>query len=402
MRGMNRAKLAHALVVRVEQAAPADRLPVIVEFRAEAKNARAMHAFARQVPVRRLFRLFPSAALEASPREIAALSQDARVERIWLDMRVQALVDTSVSLVQAPPVWELGYTGRGVRVAILDSGVDTDHPDLQGRVAASRDFTDEGLKDESGHGTHVAGIVAGDGRSSRGKYRGVAPRASLLAGKVLRRDGGGLTSEVIAGLEWALEEKAEVANLSLGTPGPADGHDPLSRACDAAAEKGLIVCAAAGNAGPGRSTISIPAAARKVIAVGASNDEDQLAEFSAHGPTSDGRDKPDLVAPGVGIVSLRAQGTAMGQAVDARYTSSSGTSMASPHVTGAVALLLQAYPQLSPEDVKKLLWLSAYNLGQPKEAQGGGRLDALGAFKVAQQPRGSGCTWPLVWLLGRK
>lgn len=399
---MNRSKLAHALVVRVAQASPSERVPVIVQFHPESKSPKAMRAFAQEAPVRRLLRLFPSASMAASPQEIAALSRDRRIERIWLDTPVHAFLDASVPLVQAPKIWEMGYTGRGVRIAILDTGIDANHPDLKGRIGSVRDFTDEGPEDHSGHGTHVAGIVAGDGRSSRGKYRGVAPQASLLIGKVLRRDGGGLTSEVMAGLDWAVDERAEVANLSLGTAGPADGRDPLSQACDAAAGKGLILCVAAGNGGPGRSSIGSPAAARQVIAVGASTDDEHVAKFSARGPTSDGRSKPEIVAPGVGIVSLRAQGTSMGQVVDGRYTSSSGTSMATPHVTGAIALLLQAFPQLRPDDVKDLLFISAWGLGEPKEAQGAGRLDALGAFKVAQQPRGKGCLLPVGWMLGRK
>jgi len=399
---VNRSKLASLLARRIEQVAPSDRLPIIVEFGPEGRSARAIHEFVRAMPVQRLFHLVPSVAMEASPREIASLSQDERVERIWLDRRVQAFLDGSVPLVQAPQVWELGYTGRGVRIAILDSGVDANHPDLRGRVAAAKDFTSEGLPDLSGHGTLVAGVAAGDGHASRGRYRGVAPQASILSAKVLSRDGSGLTSQVMAGLEWALEEGAEVANISLGNSGPADGRDPLSRACDAAVEKGMVVCVAGGNTGPARASLGIPAAGRQVIAVGASDDEDAVPEFSARGPTSDGRPKPDLLAPGVGIVSLRAQGTSQGRPLDPFYASGTGTSLAAAHVSGAVALLLQAYPRLSPAQVREALWISAWSLGQPPETQGGGRLDALGAFKVAQRPRKGGWLAPLGWLLGRR
>ena len=400
---MNRGKLAQALALRLEQSVPSDRLPIIVEFGPDA-GPRVIHEFIRQVPVRRLFRLVPSVALEVFPREVADLSEDGRIERIWLDLKVRACAGDYASAIQAPAVWEMGYTGRGVRIAVLDTGVDADHPDLQGRVGTSKNFTDEAPTDTNGHGTYVAGVAAGDGRASRGKYRGVAPHATILPGKVLDRDGVGLSSQVMAGLEWALEEGAEIVNLSLGIAGPADGRDPLCRACDAAVERGMIVCVAAGNGGLSRSSVGIPAAARKVIVVGASDDQDAPAEFSARGPTSDGRRKPDLLAPGVGIVSLRAQGTSMGQPVDAHYISHSSTSAAAAQVSGAIALLLQACPQLSPGDVKDVLWLSAWSLGQPREAQGAGRLDALGALKVAQRPRGRvrGFLRPLGWLLGRK
>jgi len=322
------------------------------------------------------FALIPAAAMQASSEQIQQLAADPAVECIWPDLPVHTCLDASVAQIRAPDVWAAGFTGRGVPVAILDTGIDPGHPDFAGRIEAMVDFTDEGARDNHGHGTHVAGIVAGGGT----KYRGVAPEAIIYAVKVLHGDGAGYMSEVMAGLEWAVQQGVRVVNLSLGGVGPCDGSDALSVTCDAAVERGVVVCVAAGNYGPQPSTVGPPGCAKKVLTVGACSKEDVIANFSARGPTSDGRVKPDILMPGVDIVSCRAEGTTLGTPIDALYTRASGTSMATPHATGAVALLLEAFPDLAPAQVKERFMRTAKDLGLDANAQGKGRADAYQAY----------------------
>ncbi len=336
--------------------------------------------------VLRHFRLVPASAAKVKAADIQTLEADPRIERIWLDLPVQAWLDTSVPLIRAPQVWDAGFTGRGVKVAIVDTGIDPDHPDFAGRVAAYTSFVGGDGRDDHGHGTHVAGIVAGSGSASGGRYKGVAPEAVLYSAKVLRADGSGMMSDVMAGVEWAVEQGVRVINLSLGTPGPCDGTDALSTMCDAAVDRGIVVCVAAGNTGPSPRTVGSPGCARKVITVGATNDRDEVASFSSRGPTADGRVKPDVVFPGVDIVSCRAAGTSMGTPVDERYTRASGTSMATPHATGVAALLLEAYPDLTPAQVKARITSTAADLGLDPNIQGSGRGDAYAAYEGETPP----------------
>ena len=346
------------------------------------------------------FRLIPAAAMRASAEQIRELAADPGVERIWPDLPVHICLDASVPHIRAPQAWDAGCTGRGVPVAILDTGIDPGHPDFAGRILAMQDFTGEGVRDKHGHGTHVAGIAVGAGN----KYKGVAPEASICVAKVLHDDGSGYMSEVIAGLEWAVQQNVRVINLSLGGLGPCDGTDALSTACDAAVDRSVMVCVAAGNYGPGASTVGPPGCARKPLTVGACSNQDAIAAFSARGPTSDGREKPDVLMPGVGVVSCRAQGTSMGTPVDALYTRASGTSMATPHATGTVALLLEGFSDLTPAQLKGRLKDTAKDLGLDANAQGKGRADAYQAylgtpFTPPPSPPPAGCLVSILQLV---
>jgi hypothetical protein len=181
----------------------------------------------------------------------------AGANKIWLDGQVKATLDKSVPQIGAPQAWKAGHTGKGIKVAVLDTGIDAGHPDLAGAVVGERDFTDSasGTADKFGHGTHVAGIVTGDGTAAGGRYVGVAPDATLLNGKVLNDGGGGLESWIIAGMEWAVQQGARVVNMSLGGY-TSDGEDPLSEAVNRLTEQsGTLFVVAAGNAGrtPARS-----------------------------------------------------------------------------------------------------------------------------------------------------
>lgn len=370
-------KVGDHLQRRLAQAPADEKLRVIVRYRTRTPPPVLRAAQARRIAA---FHLVPFTVEEAPALGVQTLADDENVDGIWLDRPVHTWLDQSVPLIGAPKVWDAGFKGGGIVICIVDTGVDASHPDLAGRLSITKDFTGEGFQDNNGHGTHVAGIAAGSGAESKGKYRGVAPEATLIAAKVLKGDGSGLMSDVMSGVEWGVDNGARVINLSLGSDGSCDGTDALSQICDAAVDAGVVVCVAAGNAGPAASTVGSPGCAFKVITVGASDRSDRIASFSSRGPTADGRLKPDISFPGVAIASCRARGTSMGQVIDDFYTAASGTSMATPHCAGAAALLLNAEPQLTPQNVKDRLMNSAKDLGFQWNAQGRGRAQVYEAY----------------------
>ncbi|WP_105971687.1 S8 family peptidase [Streptomyces geranii] len=306
----------------------------------------------------------------------------ARVEKIWLDGKVEAALDRSTAQIGAPEAWAAGYDGKGVKVAVLDTGVDGTHPDLRGRIDAARNFSESAdTVDRVGHGTHVASTVAGSGAKSGGKYKGVAPGARLISGKVLDDSGYGEESGIIAGAQWAVAQGAKVINLSLGGPdGP--GDDPLEQAVnELSASSGALFVIAAGNDGPAAGTVGSPGSAAAALTVGAVDRDDTMADFSSRGPTADGSLKPDITAPGVDIVAAKAaEGTEGDPAADG-YVSMSGTSMATPHVAGAAAILAQRHPDWTGERLKAALTGSAKpTVGVSAFAQGTGRTDIVRAL----------------------
>ncbi|MEV4266898.1 S8 family serine peptidase [Kribbella sp. NPDC049584] len=320
-----------------------------------------------------------------------ARSLNSGITKIWLDGKVRPVLDKSVPQIGAPDAWKAGYEGTGVEVAVLDTGVDATHPDLAGKVKESVDFSGSpsGTVDHFGHGTHVAATIAGTGAGAGGTRKGVAPKADLLVGKVLGDDGYGYDSWIIAGMEWAAAEGAKVVNMSLGG-GATDGTDPLSQAVnDITAQTGTLFVVAAGNEGQDE-TVGTPGAAASALTVGAVDRNDQLADFSSRGPRlGDAGLKPEITAPGVGIIAARAAGTIMGDPVDELYTSASGTSMATPHVAGAAALLAQQHPDWKADQLKNALVSTAKT--QPEQTvyqQGAGRVDLTRA--VAQKVTASG------------
>ncbi|GAA0393036.1 hypothetical protein GCM10009541_40190 [Micromonospora gifhornensis] len=311
----------------------------------------------------------------AAARTAGALSG---VKRVWLNELARINLDTSVAQINAPIVWDRGYDGSGVTVAVLDSGIDPNHPDVAGKIVEQVDFTGDasGPKDGHGHGTHVAATVAGSGAASDGLRKGVAPAAKLMVGKVCNDGGSCPTDAVIAGMEWAAHSDAKVVNMSLGS-GATDGTDPLSEALNnLSRDTGTLFVVSAGNSGPGDSTVGAPGAADEALTVAAVNKEDAMADFSSRGPRlGDGAAKPDIAAPGVDIVAARAAGTAMGTVAGEHYTSASGTSMAAPHVAGAAAIIAEKYPELTGQEIKGHLMSTAVDLGHGVYAQGVGRVD---------------------------
>jgi serine protease AprX len=327
---------------------------------------------------------------------ILTLTRDGDVDYVVKDQRLRAQFDPvldsakagspGILEVDAPRAWStLGVTGRGVGVAVVDSGV-YPHPDLFGRIVAAIDFTSQAptvsnipLSDLGGHGTHVAGLIAGDGTRSGGLYTGVAPNANIIDVRVIDANGSSNVSIILRGLQWILANRftynIKVVNMSLGaTPTGSYKSDLMATAAEILNFAGVAVVVSAGNSGPYAGTITTPATDPFVISVGALDDnatallaDDLMATFSSRGRTLfDGLSKPDLVAPGRKMVSLRSPGSALDTqypdrqvtilgALSPDYYRLSGTSMAAPIVAGTIALLFERNPTLSTSQVKKRL-----------------------------------------------
>ncbi|MFI9593494.1 S8 family serine peptidase [Nonomuraea sp. NPDC052265] len=294
--------------------------------------------------------------------------------KLWLDGRRSYSLDRSAEQIGATEAWKQGMTGKGVTVAVLDSGYDPDHPDLKGVVTQEKNFTDDpDIRDNTGHGTHVASIIAG----ADAKYRGIAPGAKLAVAKA--GTAFGLTeSAILAGMEWAAGEvKAKIVNLSFGAPDTLD-LDPVEQAVNTLSERfGTLFVAAAGN---DADAVPSPGSAEAALTVGAVDRQDRIAHFSGSGPREgDHAIKPDITAPGVGILAAKAGGTG----ADA-HVAMSGTSMAAPHVAGAAAILAQLHPDWTGQRLKAALTGSAMPApGLTPYRQGTGRVDVVRA--LAQQ-----------------
>lgn len=364
--------------------------PVIVKYTAKSPAARTELHERTSTSVRRLDSI-GGEALTVTPKEataawssLAATSSGVSelasgVESVRLDRVAKATLDVSVPQIGAPEVWKAGYDGTGVKVAVLDTGIDTGHPDVGGKVVAQQNFTEEDdAQDHHGHGTHVASTVAGTGAKSDGRFKGVAPGADLIVGKVLNNAGSGMDSGIIAGMEWAVDQGADIVSMSLGgTDLP--GTDPLEEAVEALSDKALFVIAA-GNAG-GASTIGTPGVAESALTVGAVDKKDVLASFSSRGPRpEDGGVKPDVTAPGVDITAASAAGTMPDEPHPVPgYVTMSGTSMATPHVAGAAALLAQEHPDWTGRQLKAALVGTAKPGAYTPNEQGTGRIDLVRA-----------------------
>ncbi|MEV0953963.1 S8 family serine peptidase [Promicromonospora sp. NPDC050249] len=378
-----------------------DTLPVIVQAAASAgarsaaaeqdwsasgitpdRKLESVDAVADVLPKGRATKLLGALA----PADTGVSAKKANgVGYVWLDQPVRASDADSSPQIGAPEAWQAGFTGEGVTVAVLDTGIDATHPDLDEVVVGERDFSGKGdVVDGDGHGTHVASILAGSGDASDGVNKGVAPDADLLVGKVLDDNGDGTLSGVIEGMEWAAAEGADVVNLSLGSlffdvPSPdAVAVDELT------ATYGTLFVVSAGNYGElGQGSVGSPGIAEKALTVGAVDDADEVTVYSSRGGADAGLLKPDVVAPGDGIVAARAAGTTAGDVVDDLHVALSGTSMAAPHVAGAAAVLKQARPDLSATALKSALMGSAEPTGADVWTEGAGRITVPGA--IAQQ-----------------
>jgi serine protease AprX len=337
---------------------------------------------------------------------ITKLSLDPFVSRIHLDKKIAPLgnpgsLSLYTQMVRATEVWAQGFTGQGISVAIVDSGIaPVDDVSLPAsRIAATIDLSDAPAGgDPGGHGTHVAGIVAGNGTDSAHAREGVAPGAKVINVRVIDANGSASLSSVIRGIEWVIQNRKtyniRVMNLSLGADAVVGYRDdPLSAAVEMAWNAGIVVVTAAGNGNNVARSIVTPGIDPYVITVGsldevgiAKSSNDKVAPFSSFGPTIDGLAKPDVVAPGRKIISLRSIGSYLDNLLPDRRTDNSyfrlsGTSMAAPVVSGAVALMLQKTPGLKPDQIKYILTHTATPVAQSLGANitGSGVIDAYAA-----------------------
>jgi serine protease AprX len=407
-------------------ASPTQLLPVIVEMqRSSLPTAGANVQLAQQAlnllqlngTAQVALPLIDSAAGLAAAAGINAISATPGVAYIHPDAAVRAHSGSSLAsglgtayprAVNADRAWGTGRTGKGVTVAVLDSGIalDADLTQPTSRILTAVNFADPlgTSPDPGGHGTHVAGTIAGNGTRSAGQYVGIAPGANLVDVRVLDGNGNGRTSSVVLGVQWALAHRVQynirVLNLSLGAPTPGSYRlDPLAAAVEIAWARGLVVVAAAGNTG---GAVDSPGADPYVLTVGATDDretsgvaDDLVGWFSSSGTPTGSSPKPDVVAPGRRIVSLRVPGSTLDRLMPdhvvtasngASYFRLTGTSMATAVVSGAVALLLEQQPALTPDQVKAIVKGTTQPFGQASgtapnpSAIGSGLIDAYAAL----------------------
>jgi len=368
-----------------------EELPVIIQSRDEDSSRLNSVVFNMSGEVKNNLPLIGGIAANLTTDAIYRLVNDPNIEYISFDSKVFALLDIATATIKVDMPQDRGYFGEGVTVAVIDTGI-APHSDLtrpENRIVGFKDFVNDKTSpyDDNGHGTHVTGIIAGNGYSSNGKYAGVAPKANILGVKALDETGSGNTSDIISAISWIIETKDQyktnVVNLSLGSPANNPcSSDPLCRAVNEAVRAGLTVVVAAGNSGPSAKTILSPGISPSVITVGAVDDkrtpnpgDDTVASFSSRGPTEEGLIKPDVVAPGVNIMSLS------NKKLDG-YTSLSGSSMATPLVSGSLALLFDKYEKLSPKEAKTKILQSTIDLNEKKEDQGAGMINLEKIFKV--------------------
>jgi len=354
------------------------------------------------------FKTIPYTSLKIKKSEIkgfkSSLSSSLgnKLKKILVSSKFHTLLYDSVPLINADDVWKLqdelerNITGQGITIAIIDTGIDYTHPDLGGcfgvgcKVIDGYDFVfnDNDPMDDHGHGTHVAGTAAGNGT-----LKGVAPDANLIAYKVCNSGGSCAFDDIIAAIERAQDpnqdgnysDHVDIISMSLG--GPGDPDDEMSLTVDNVVKNGVIAVISAGNSGPSYKTIGSPGTARKAITVGASDKNDNVASFSSRGPTSIGTIKPDVVAPGVHICSAQWDDAwNYSKCYDNVHVAISGTSMAAPHVSGAVALMKQAHPNWTPDEIKHAFRNTAIDIDSDIMVHGYGRIDVLSAVQISAAP----------------
>ncbi len=345
--------------------------------------------------------------LKVPKKEIEKLEKLDSVKRIELVKEYSILMDVSAPLIKADRFWSNGFNGSGIKVCVIDTGINKSHPVLASRVIAEKDFVTSDSDgnnptDFRGHGTHIAGIVA----STDSFTKGIGFGASILNAKVFDSTTGKAPTDAIkSGIDWCISQNASVLTLSLGTKDETnDGSDVLSNSLDLASDNGKVVVVAAGNSGPGgnpdcrtsrsstgaTNSICSPGVSHKAITVGSTQSGklgtiiDLISSFSSRGPTGDSRIKPDIVAPGEVINSTW---------IDGSFATSSGTSMSAPHIAGLAALMLQLKPDLAPEEIKALLKNTAVSVvtqASNKTKYGSGRVNASKAFdEISNTVKGS-------------
>ncbi|KKI91683.1 serine protease [Bacillus sp. SA1-12] len=367
------------------------RLELIVEFeKSETSFETALHELNDiasrhwKSGIKQEFSLVSCVSAEITPSALEEMLESCSwIKKVYLNREVHALLDVAVPSANAKNIERNGttLTGKGVTIAIIDTGIYS-HNDLQGRIIDFVDFINQKTEpyDDNGHGTHCAGVAAGNGAASlEKKYMGPAPEANVIGVKVLNKLGSGSLETVMKGIDWCIKynedtnntSKIDIISMSLGSSPEAhdrEDDDPMVQYVELAWSRGIVVCVAAGNEGPEAQTIASPGISNQIITVGALDDlnttetreHDHVASFSSRGPTLYGISKPDILAPGVNIISLRSPNSYLDKVqkssrVGSDYFVLSGTSMATPICAGIAALVLQTKPDATPNEVKELL-----------------------------------------------
>ena len=369
-------------------------IPAIVFSKEEETNSCKKYLESKGVKIKYELPLISAYAVEIEGGKLEDTAKADVVQYISDDIKMSSLLNVAAQEVGARVANDTGYAGKGIGIAILDTGI-YPHQDFtrpRNRILAFKDFVNNKLSpyDDNGHGTFVAGVAAGNGYESSGKYKGIAPEANIIGVKVMDKDGSGNSSDIIAGMQWVADHQKEykirVMSLSLGAKPAGSRLDPLAAAVEGIWKKGIVVVAAAGNSGPKQNTIATPGVSPLIITVGAVDDkrtpeyeDDGIAEFSSRGPVNGKQVKPDLVAPGVGITAANTNpdytGTSRAETLKEPYTRMSGTSVATPVVSGAAALLLGKNPEMTPSEVKEAIMKNAVRMSISKYAQGSGILN---------------------------
>ncbi|QIB26849.1 S8 family serine peptidase [Caloranaerobacter azorensis] len=406
-------KLFENLSKKMDKVTDNEEIPVIVVFKEKLDSKRKIfvNKLIGNYKIKHEYKNIPAIAMKLKKDQIEKLSKLDVVAHIEYDELVKASMDTAKYWFGAEKARNdfgvngdrdgniYNYNKDDVVVAIIDTGIDGNHVDLDdGKIIGWKDFVNNRPSpyDDNGHGTHVAGIIAGEG-DGNSNYTGIAKGAALVGLKVLNSQGSGSMSDVTAAIDWCVTNKdvygIDVINLSLGTSGSSDGTDSTSLAVNNAVNNGIVVVVAAGNDGPSKYTIGSPGAAEKAITVAAMADVGEkgfnLASFSSRGPTADERIKPDIAAPGYNITAPKAN-------TINDYITYSGTSMATPFTAGIVALMLDANPNLTPIQIKNILASTAHDWGPAgKDIEyGNGRLDGYEAIKQAGNYSGNNISLP--------
>ncbi|MFW9844502.1 MAG: S8 family serine peptidase, partial [Candidatus Thorarchaeota archaeon] len=408
-----------SLAATMASSQPEDIISVVAQFPEDSTPEEMISAIQMSglssVVIRHAFHIIPMVSLYIRSDEISALSENILISSLTLDVQrkltsEQVPVEEATiaengngythftTFLEAEQMWDMGYNGTGVVVAVLDSGVDNDHPDLQHQIIGFRDLVNDqddmnpsdGIDgyDDNGHGTACVWNVVGDGTASGGNLTGVAPGASILAVKVLDDEGSGDDSVIAQGIEFAMDNGADVISLSVGGEWTDDTYivEPSIAASQAAIDAGVIMVVAAGNSGPQAFSINSPGILEESITVGASVGDQGVIAFSSVGPVLRTTSqpigysaKPDIVAPGYGVVSGLASGANAYEYLPYNYsqygnsyTQWAGTSASTPMIAGAVALLAQRHLLLTPEEAKTALMASATDLDLDPMVQGWG------------------------------
>lgn len=370
-----------------------DSIPVIVSLKSErAYNKSNVAALSKRIKYE--LPIVNGFACDMNINQIKKFYTHEDIDFISYDSKIHSIINKAGKTIGVDKISSIPLTGKGITVAMIDTGIIM-HRDLtypNNRIIGFKDFLKNKQRpyDDNGHGTHISGLVASNGTSSKGKYKGIAPEANILSVKALDYEGNGKVSDILSAIQWVIQTrntfKTRVLNLSLGTAAQySERFDPLVKAANKAIESGLIVVTAVGNNGPSPKSILSPSTSRHVISVGACDDRNEsdgsnitIPSFSSRGPTRDRVKKPDLLAPGVDIVSLSNTDAA-------GYSSLTGTSMSAPIVSGVVALMLQEKPNMTHFEVKKRLIENCTRIGVGQYDEGAGVLNLNKLFSIVSK-----------------